>query len=503
MDSPGVWRHAGWIEASDGLAYPKKELLSEAVLPGRVQFSELPLIEPLLRALANAGYTTPTPIQQAAMPPALEGRDVLGCAQTGTGKTAAFALPMLQRIDKAAAHEPSLRGLILAPTRELAAQIGDGLEKYGKELDLYHTVIFGGVNEKPQIRELERGVDILVATPGRLLDLMQRRFVDLSKVEIFVLDEADRMLDMGFIHDVRRVVAALPKKKQTLFFSATMPGEVRKLSESLLQNPVQVSVTPVSSTADKIEQSVYFVDKSNKPRLLLHLLSNPDCQRVLVFSRTKHGANRIAETLTKARIGAAAIHGNKSQGARTRALEGFKSGEIKLLVATDIAARGIDVDGVTHVINFDIPNIAETYVHRIGRTARAGREGVAFSLCDAEERGDFRAIEKLIGKEVTRVSDHPFPPGQGTSREDASMERPPLERQPRHSRGGRGPDRPSASGRQQQRPPGGSGREAQRSAQPGGRQAGRPSGAGARPGSPGNHAPRGPRPSSARVQGSR
>ena len=368
-----------------------------------MQFSDLALIEPIQRAVALAGYTTPSPIQQAAIPPALLGKDVLGCAQTGTGKTAAFSLPILQRIDSLAGKEPSLRALILTPTRELAAQIGQSLETYGKELDLYHTVIFGGVSDKAQIQELKEGIDILVATPGRLLDLMQRRFVDLSKLEVFVLDEADRMLDMGFIHDVRRVVAALPHKRQTLFFSATMPDEIKKLADKLLKDPVLVSVTPVSSTAEKIDQGVYFVDKATKPHLLLRVLDNPGCKRVLVFSRTKHGANRIAGALEKARVSAAAIHGNKSQGARTKALEGFRNGEVRVLVATDIAARGIDVDGVTHVINYDIPNVPETYVHRIGRTARAGNEGIAFSFCESEERGDFRAIERLIGKKVPEL----------------------------------------------------------------------------------------------------
>jgi ATP-dependent RNA helicase RhlE len=385
-----------------------------------VQFSDLALIEPIQRAVARAGYTTPSPIQQAAVPPALLGKDVLGCAQTGTGKTAAFSLPILQRIDALAGKEPALRALILTPTRELAAQIGESLATYGKDLDLYHTVIFGGVSDKAQIHELKEGVDILVATPGRLLDLMQRRFVDLSKIEVFVLDEADRMLDMGFIHDVRKVVAALPSKRQTLFFSATMPDEIKKLADKLLRDPVVVSVTPVSSTAEKIDQAVYFVDRATKPKLLLKVLGSEACKRVLVFSRTKHGANRIADALEKARVSAAAIHGNKSQGARTRALEGFRNGEVRVLVATDIAARGIDVDGVTHVINYDIPNVAETYVHRIGRTARAGAEGIAFSFCESEERGDFRAIERLIGKKVPELESGFAPsPASANSGSDA------------------------------------------------------------------------------------
>ena len=375
---------------------------------GRVLFQDLELIEPLQAAVAKAGYREPTPIQQAAIPPALLGRDVLGCAQTGTGKTAAFSLPILQRIDKTATDPPKIRALILTPTRELAAQIGENIETYGQDLDLYYTVIFGGVNEKPQIRELQKGVDIVIATPGRLLDLMNRGFVNLADIEIFVLDEADRMLDMGFINDVRKITAKLPKKRQTLFFSATMPKEIKVLSETLLENPVHVSVTPVSSTAEKIAQTVYFVEKNDKPKLLVDKLRRPECQRVLVFSRTKHGANRIVQHLEKANIPAAAIHGNKSQGARTRALDGFRSGDLGVLVATDIAARGIDIDGVTHVINFDIPNTPETYVHRIGRTARAGREGEAASFCEAEERYYLEDIEKLIKQNIPRVIDHSY-----------------------------------------------------------------------------------------------
>jgi ATP-dependent RNA helicase RhlE len=377
-----------------------------------VLFKDLELIEPLQAAVAKAGYREPTPIQQAAIPPALQGRDVLGCAQTGTGKTAAFSLPILQRIDKTATDPPKIRALILTPTRELAAQIGDNIQTYGQDLDLYHTVIFGGVNEKPQIRELEKGVDILVATPGRLLDLMNRGLASVASVEIFVLDEADRMLDMGFINDVRKITAKLPKKRQTLFFSATMPKEIKILSETLLENPVYVSVTPVSSTAEKIAQTVYFVEKNDKPKLLVDKLKRPEFQRVLVFSRTKHGANRIVQHLEKANIPAAAIHGNKSQGARTRALDGFRSGDLGVLVATDIAARGIDVDGVTHVINYDIPNTPETYVHRIGRTARAGREGEAASFCEEEERYYLEDIEKLIKQNIPRVLDHSYQSGR-------------------------------------------------------------------------------------------
>jgi ATP-dependent RNA helicase RhlE len=411
--------------------------------PGRVLFTELKLIKPLQSALAKAGYTEPTPIQQAAIPPALAGRDVLGCAQTGTGKTAAFSLPILQHVDNTASDDPYIRALILTPTRELAAQIGESLSTYGAELDLWHTVIFGGVNEKPQIQELQRGVDILVATPGRLLDLMNRGFINLSRIEIFVLDEADRMLDMGFIHDVKKVTAVLPKKRQTLFFSATMPDEIRKLADNLLISPEVVSVTPVSSTAERIVQSVSFVDKDNKPKLLVDKLRNPDCQRVLVFSRTKHGANRIVASLEKAKIASAAIHGNKSQGARTRALDGFRDGSVRVLIATDIAARGIDVDGVTHVINYDIPDVPETYVHRIGRTARAGREGVAWSFCEFNDRYYLEDIERLIKINIPRDLEHAYPPTERVPPETNLSSRqhhsPKVVRQqrPAQARGGR------------------------------------------------------------------
>jgi len=375
-----------------------------------VKFADTGLIPELLEAVAKAGYQTPTPIQQQAIPPALAGKDVLGCAQTGTGKTAAFSLPVLQRVDSAANGQPVLRALVLTPTRELAAQIGESFATYGAGLGLHHAVIFGGVSEKPQTKELKHGVDILVATPGRLLDLMDRGFVRLDRLEIFVLDEADRMLDMGFIHDVKRVTAKLPPRRQTLLFSATMPAEIRSLASRLMKDPVHVSVTPVSSTAEKISQSVYFTDKNQKRRLLLHVLSKPEVRRTLVFSRTKHGADRVVKYLDAGGISCAAIHGNKSQGARTRALEGFRIGELRVLVATDIAARGIDVDGVTHVVNFDLPNVPETYVHRIGRTARAGAEGVAVSFCDREERPFLADIERLIKMRIERVDGPNFPP---------------------------------------------------------------------------------------------
>ena len=374
-----------------------------------MKFDALGLSATILRAVKDAGYTAPTPIQCDAIPPAVQGRDVLGCAQTGTGKTAAFSLPLLQRVDALATDEPCVRALVVTPTRELAAQIGESLATYGKHLgDLWHTVIFGGVNEKPQIAELKKGVDVIVATPGRLLDLMNRGFVDLRRIEVFVLDEADRMLDMGFLPDVKRIVAKLPKKRQTLFFSATMPPEIRELAQSMLHDPVSVAVTPISSTAERIEQHLYFVDKNDKRALLAEVLDDQNIERALVFSRTKHGANRIAQFLEKQGVASAAIHGNKSQGARTRALDGFKSGDLRVLVATDIAARGIDVEGVSHVINFDLPNVPETYVHRIGRTARAGASGIALSFCEDEEREYLVDIERLIGQHLERVTAHGF-----------------------------------------------------------------------------------------------
>ncbi len=375
-------------------------------------FADLGLDPLLLKAVKAAGYTTPTPIQAEAIPPALKGRDVLGCAQTGTGKTAAFGLPLLQRVDAVAGEETTIRALVLTPTRELAAQIDASLRTYGKHLELWHMTIFGGVNEKPQIRELKRGIDILVATPGRLLDLMGRGFVDLSEVSVFVLDEADRMLDMGFLPDVRRVIAKLPTKRQTLFFSATMPTPIRELANDLLDDPVSVAVAPISSTAEHITQRVYFVDKGNKKKLLVSLLRQDALEHTLVFTRTKRGANQVVKHLTKAGIDSAAIHGNKSQGARTRALDGFRSGDLNVLVATDIAARGIDVEGITHVINYDLPNIAETYVHRIGRTARAGASGMALSFCQSDERPYLEDITRLIGQHLDRVEDHPYPPSE-------------------------------------------------------------------------------------------
>ena len=371
-----------------------------------MDFSTLELIDPILSAVKDCGYDQPTPIQRETIPPVLAGRDVLGCAQTGTGKTAAFALPMLQRLHagrKQHANRRTVRALILTPTRELALQIYDNFESYGKNLPLRACVIFGGVGQQPQVDALRRGVDILVATPGRLNDLIGQGHITLEHIEIFVLDEADRMLDMGFIHDVRKVIALLPKKRQTLFFSATMPPEVEKLAMGILTDPASVKVDPVSSTVDKIEQSLYLVDKANKKQLLAKLLGEPDVESALVFTRTKHGADRVARELGKAGIQARAIHGDKSQNARQQALQDFKGGKVRVLVATDIAARGIDIAGLSHVFNYDLPNEPEAYVHRIGRTGRAGMEGKAVSFCCIDEMKELKQIERLTGKELPRM----------------------------------------------------------------------------------------------------
>lgn len=376
-------------------------------------FKDLNLIEPIQRALQSAGYQKPTPIQEKAIPIALKGRDLLACAQTGTGKTAAFAVPILQLLHQQKRGNASSKGvkaLILAPTRELAIQIGESFQTYGKYTRLKHTVIFGGVSQNQQTQRLETGVDILVATPGRLLDLMNQGYIDLQHIAFFVLDEADRMLDMGFIHDVRRVIRKLPSKRQTFFFSATMPNKIVSLSKEILTRPEKVAVDPVSSTAERVEQAVYFVPKNKKRALLLHLLKADDIDTALVFTRTKHGANRVVRDLGKKGVEAAAIHGNKSQNARQKALRDFKARRINVLVATDIAARGIDVENLSHVINFDLPNISETYVHRIGRTGRAGACGIALSFCDAEEKAYLRDIEKLTGQKVAVMSDHPYTP---------------------------------------------------------------------------------------------
>src|SRR5215211_1258751 len=373
-------------------------------------FEQLGLIAPILKALQKEGYTIPTPIQAQAIPDSLNGKDILGLAQTGTGKTAAFAIPILQLLHqqtpvKGYRHTKSL---ILTPTRELAIQISESFGSYGRYTSVNHEVIFGGVPQHAQTRALQNGTDILIATPGRLLDLMNQGYVHLDHLEIFVLDEADRMLDMGFIHDVKKLIKQLPRQKQTLLFSATMPPQIAQLANALLQSPVRVEVAPVSSPADRIEQSVYFVGKKQKQSLLIHLLTELNIQRTLVFTRTKHGADRIAKDLKKSRIAADAIHGNKTQLARQNALNNFKRGKLKVLVATDIAARGIDVDALEHVINFDLPDVAETYVHRIGRTGRAGAAGIAISFCDGrEEMGNLKSINKLIGQKIPAVA-HPF-----------------------------------------------------------------------------------------------
>ncbi|WP_164014146.1 DEAD/DEAH box helicase [Pyxidicoccus trucidator] len=444
-------------------------------------FDELQLHDTLLRAVKAEGYTTPTPIQAKAIPHALEGKDILGVAQTGTGKTAAFALPILQRLSAKApaAGARPVRCLVLTPTRELAGQVGESFVTYGKNLPLRHAVVFGGVGQNPQVQALRSGVDVLVATPGRLLDLMDQGFVSLRSLEVFVLDEADRMLDMGFIHDVRKVIKALPQKRQTLFFSATMPPEIVDLSRNILTNPIRVEVTPVSSTAETVSQQVYFVEREQKRGLLTHLLKEGRIARALVFTRTKHGANRVAKQLEGAGVNAAAIHGNKSQNARERALDDFRAGSLRVLVATDIAARGIDIDGLSHVINYDLPNVPEQYVHRIGRTGRAGASGTAVSFCDGEERAYLRDIERTIRRSVPVVEDHPYRAGKTGPRPadytaPAEPDRPPMSRGGGRgqSRGGGGGGGAHPSGPARRRGGGGRGEgrsEGGRSAQGGGR----------------------------------
>ena len=375
-----------------------------------MDFTKLSLIDPLLRAVAEAGYTQASPIQQKAIPPVLQGRDLLGCAQTGTGKTAAFALPILQLLTAQKQSGPRvIRALVLTPTRELALQIQESFAQYGRHLPLRSAVIFGGVGQAPQVAQLKKGIDILVATPGRLNDLIGQGYVKLGGLSIFVLDEADRMLDMGFIHDVKKVLRLLPAKKQTLLFSATLPDEIVSLANGLLHNPARVFVTPVSSTVDTVEHQLYKVDKTNKRHLLAHLLRSPEVHSALVFTRTKHGADRVVRELSREKITAMAIHGNKSQGARQTALSRFKKGDIRVLVATDIAARGIDIQELSHVFNYDLPNIPETYVHRIGRTGRAGHSGIAVSFCCAEELEYLRDIEKLAGFSLPEVKNHAWP----------------------------------------------------------------------------------------------
>jgi len=405
-----------------------------------MSFESLNLIEPIKLALAAEGYTTPTPIQQQAIPIVLEGKDLLGVAQTGTGKTAAFSIPIIQKLyqnrDLNRKGRRKIKALIVTPTRELAIQIDESIAAYGSYTDLRHTVIFGGVKQGRQTDELHNGVDILVATPGRLLDLITQGFITLNAIEIFVLDEADRMLDMGFVHDVKRLITLLPKQRQSLFFSATMPDEIVKLASTILHNPSSVSVTPVSSTADTINQFLYYVDKKDKNALLLDILNDKKIETALVFTRTKHGADKVVKVLLAKGIKAEAIHGNKAQNARQRALTNFKSKETRVLVATDIAARGIDVDDLAYVINFEIPNIPETYVHRIGRTGRAGANGTALSFCEDEELTYLKDIQRLIGKKIPVIDEHPY-----AIQPDYSVG-PPVVQKPQ-GRGGSRPNNPS------------------------------------------------------------
>jgi len=373
-------------------------------------FSDFNLAEPILKALTKLQYTNPTPIQAQAIPHLLEGKDLLGCAQTGTGKTAAFALPILNKIfhKKASLQPKQAETLILTPTRELAVQIFENFKEYGQNMQFKVAVVYGGVSIGPQIRDVQNGVDVLIATPGRLLDLISQRKLSIQHLKTFVLDEADRMLDMGFIHDIKKILGMIPQQRQTLFFSATMPNEIQKLSATMLKNPVKVEVVKESTTAENIAQKVFYVDRSHKKDLLRHILKDPSADKVIVFTRTKHGANRVTELLQKNKIPSLAIHGNKSQNARLRALEDFKKGTVRVLIATDVAARGIDVDNISHVINFEVPNIAESYVHRIGRTARAGKSGVAYSFCDIEEKSFIKDIEKIIGQSIPVDRTHPY-----------------------------------------------------------------------------------------------
>jgi ATP-dependent RNA helicase RhlE len=398
-------------------------------------FTELEIIDPILRALKAKGYTHPTPIQKQSIPILLDKKDLLGCAQTGTGKTAAFAIPIIQHLylnPEQAKGRRKIKALIVTPTRELAIQIGDSFTDYGKFTGIRNTVIFGGVKQGPQTDALRQGVDVLVATPGRLLDLIQQGFISLKDVAYFVLDEADHMLDMGFIHDIRKIIAKLPTQRQSLFFSATMPADIVSLSRKILGNPQKVTIKPEQATAERVDQAVYFVGKRSKTKLLIHLLKTEPVDSTLVFSRTKHGADKIVKLLIKAEVNAEAIHGNKSQGARQRALTNFKKGDTKVLVATDIAARGIDVSELSLVVNFDLPNIPETYVHRIGRTGRASASGMAISFCDAEEKEFLRDIQKLIDQRIPVVAEHPF-------LADSEDEKSAVEAKPQRSR------RPSAS----------------------------------------------------------
>ena len=430
-------------------------------------FEALGLSEPLLRAVIDAGYESPTPIQTQAIPLLLEGRDLLGCAQTGTGKTAAFALPTLHNLGlnppMATGRRP-IRALILSPTRELASQIGENFASYAKYTPLRHTVIFGGVKQGKQVRALQQGIDVVVATPGRLIDLIDQGYIKLGHVEVFILDEADRMLDMGFIKPIRQIMALLPRKRHNMLFSATMPAPIAHLANSMLVNPVRVEVAPQSSTVELVTQRLHFVMKADKPALLVHLLKTDPALRSIVFTRTKHGANRLTTVLVKAGLHASAIHGNKSQAARERAIEGFTTGSVGVLVATDIASRGIDVDEVSHVFNFDLPNEAESYVHRIGRTARAGRSGVAVAFCDEEETGYLADIEQLIGVTLPLTTDHPYHANLDRNARPLT----PAQRQARNRGGGGGGGRHGGGG--------GGGRHG------GGGGGGRPGGGGGRPG---------------------
>ena len=404
-------------------------------------FKDLGIIEPILRALKDLGYKHPTPIQEQSIPILLRGKDLLGCAQTGTGKTAAFAIPIIQHLYEESKHNKGkrkIRALVVTPTRELAIQIADSFSEYGKYTGLRNTVVFGGVNQGPQTRILQKGVDILVATPGRLLDLIQQGFISLSDVGYSVLDEADHMLDMGFIHDIKKIIGKLPQKRQSLFFSATMPPAIMDLSKKILGNPEKVTVKPEQATTELVEQAVYFVAKKDKTRLLTHILKTQEVDSAIVFSRTKHGSDKIVRLLIKSGIEAAAIHGNKSQPARQRALNNFKDGKIHVLVATDIAARGIDVDELSLVVNFDLPNVPETYVHRIGRTGRAKSSGIAISFCNTEERKLLKTIQKLIQQQIPVIEDHPYP--------DDGTEPATPKRQPRPQRNNRGP-RPANPGK--------------------------------------------------------
>jgi ATP-dependent RNA helicase RhlE len=395
-----------------------------------MNFHDLQLAAPILKALSETGYTQPTPIQQQAIPHVLKQRDILGCAQTGTGKTAAFACPIIHLLDQNPAQgKRNIRNLILTPTRELAIQIGESFAEYGKYTSIKHTVIFGGVGQDPQVKALQRGIDVLIATPGRLLDLINQKHINLKHLEIFVLDEADRMLDMGFIHDVKKVLTHLPQKRQSLFFSATMAPEIVKLANTILVDPIKVEVTPAATTAKTINQTVYFVDKNNKKFLLLDIMKEQNIDRALVFARTKHGANRLAEFLSKQDIKAHAIHGNKSQTARQTALSDFKNSKTRILVATDIAARGIDIDDLTHVINYELPNVPEQYVHRIGRTGRAGASGIAIGFCDAEEKPYLKSIQKLIGLEIPVVAEHDYPLMIHDVVKEPRQQRPPRNKQ--------------------------------------------------------------------------